>query len=332
MKKVMRCMCMIAVVALAFTSCKKNEEKSTIVASTQEFVMQTEDGDRAYIENFGNHHIHFEVGDMCMLFNINETVPTQSHACAYEAIEEGDVVHFVNAGWGEIAEDIMDGFYGFYPGGPGQTITELNQGENKCKFHVEPVQVYRVDKVSLKDMYMAARVLPDEAAHLSEANFNFKNVCGILALRPYEAAQRTVTSIEVVDNAFNLNGWVELIVPEIDGDELQGLFNNFDMSNPTYVNTLHQYLNRIGYQMTDGDDSMLLACTGEESPNGVQLGSTKASTPVFNIVLRPMALSQGCHMIFSFDDGSVKDVEIPAGAITMKPNTLRLQGLNLDNY
>lgn len=329
MKKVMKCMCMIAVVALAFTSCKKNEQKSTIVASTQEFVMQTEDGERAYIENFGNHHIHFEVGDMCMLFNINETVPTQSHACAYEAIEEGDVVHFQNAGWGEIAEDIMDGFYGFYPGGPGQTITELSQGENKCKFFVDPIQEYREDMVSLKDMYMAAKVTPDEATTMTEANFAFKNICGILQLKPYEAAQRTVTSIEIVDNAFNLSGWCELIIPEVDADEMQALFNNFDMSNPTYVAQLQAYLNRVGYNMTDQGNSITL-----NVPGGVQLGATKAETPAFNFVLRPLALSQGFHVIFTFDDGSVKDCDLShVTSIMMKPNVYRVnQGLNLDNY
>ena len=330
MKKVMKCMCMIAVVALAFTSCKKNEQKSTFVASTQEFVMQTEDGERAYIENFGNHHIHFEEGDMCMMFNISETVPTQSHAALYEAIEEGDVVHFQNSGYGEVSEDILDGYYGFYPGGPGQTITELAQGENKCKFFVDPIQDYRENMVSLKDMYMAARVTPDQATHMSEANFAFKNICGVLELKPFEAAQRTVTSIKIVDNAFDLTGWVELIIPEIDADELQAMFNNFDMSNPTYVAQLQAYLNRVGYNVTDQGNSITL----NMPVGGIQLGATKATTPSFYFVLRPLALSQGFHVIFTFDDDTQKDCDLSqVTRLMMKPNVLTANtGLNMDNY
>ena len=328
MKKVLRCMCMMALVALVFTSCKKKEEKSTFVGATQEFVMQTEDGERAYIENFGNHHIHFEIGDMCMMFNIKEDVPTQSQAALYEAIEEGDVVTFANSGYGEVAEDILDGYYGFYPGGPGQTITELAQGENKCKFFVDPIQEYRENKVSLKDLYMAAKVTPEEAAHMSEANFAFKNIMGILELKPFEAAQRTVTSIEIVDNAFDLTGWVELIIPEVDADEMQALFNNFDMSNPTYVAALHEYMTRVGYSIEDEGNSVTL-----NIPGGIQLGATKAETPAFNFVLRPLALSQGFHVIFTFDDGSQKDCDLSGVNLMMKPNVMKVNtGLNMDNY
>lgn len=325
MKKVMRCMCMMAIVALAFTSCKKNEQKSTFVASTQQLTVQAEDDDRAYIAD--NMKIMFEEGDMCMQFNISVATPTQSHAALYVAQEGGQHVSFENAGLGEIAEDILDGYYAFYPGGPGHTITELGQGENKCKFYIAPEQEYRENKVGANAMYMAARVLPDEAAHLSDVQFQFKNICGVLRLKPYEAAKRTVTSIEIVDNAFDLSGWCELIIPEVDGEEMQSFFNNFDMSNPTYVAELNAYLNRLGYNMTEKGNSITL-----NIPGGVQLGDSKANTPAFNIVLRPLAMSQGCHIILTFADGSTKDMDLSAYNLMQKPNVVKPVNINCDNF
>ena len=48
MKKVIRCLCMIALVALTITSCKKNETKTTFTARTQKLVYEGETN-RAFI-------------------------------------------------------------------------------------------------------------------------------------------------------------------------------------------------------------------------------------------------------------------------------------------
>jgi len=325
MKKVMRCMCMMALVALAFTSCKKKEEgKTTFRAATQEFVIQSEDGERAYID--ANKKIHFEVGDMCMLFNLSEANPMQSASALYEAVEDGNYVLFEESGYGEVPMNALDGgFYCYYPGGPANVRTELNDGENKAKFHLAPVQTYREGMVGLEAMYMAAK--DDAATNLEECDFQMSNICGILQLKPYEAAQRTITSIEIVDNAFDLTGWCELILPELDPDEMQAMFDNFDMSDPSYAATLAAYLTRIGYNVTDKGQSVTL-----DIPGGVQLKDNKTETPVFNIVLRPLALSQGCHIIFTFDDTTTKDVDLSAINLMIKPNVIKPVSLNMDNY
>ena len=327
MKRVIKCFCMMALVALAFTSCKKEEQKSIIKVSSEQLVVESED--RAYIRP--DLQIVFEVGDRCMLFNIDNEVPTHSHCCVYKSLEEGASVSYEDVGYGTIAEDILDAYYGFYPGGEGHTVSLLPQGENKAKFRVEPTQEYRLNKVSMGDMYMAAKV--DDVEHLSEASFDFKNICGILQLKPYEAAQRTVQSIEVVDNTFHLSGWVELIIPEVDPIEMRALFNAYNPSNEDYLRRLNEYKNRIGYNVTDAGYSVVLDCMGEESPNGVQLGSSKSNTPVFNIVLRPLALSNGFHLIFTFTDGTTKDVDLSSlTAVTITPNVIKPVSINLDSF
>ena len=144
---------------------------------------------------------------------------------------------------------------------------------------------------------------------------------------PYEAAQRTVTQIQVVDNHFHLSGWVELIIPEVNPTELKALFNSYNTSDE-WMNAANAIKNRMGYNVTEAGYSITL-----NVPEGVQLGTTKANTPKFNIVLRPLALSQGFHIIFTFDNGDTKDVDLShIRTLCIKPNPRLDQGLNLDNF
>lgn len=326
MKKVLKCLGMMALVAVAFTSCKKENEETSISISSESMI--TVDEDRAYLSE-ATGKTHFEIGDRVMVFNISEETPTMSNCAVYEAVEEGSHVRFVNSGYGDAAQDALDGgYYAYYPFvEPFENIiSELPDGENKAKFHVQPVQTYREDKVSLNDLYMAGY---SDASNLSAAiaEFPMQNIMGVLRLMPYEAARRTVTSIEIVDTHFHLSGWVELIIPEVNATELKNLFNSYSESTD-WMNAANVIKNRLGYNVTDAGYSITL-----NVPGGVQLGDTKASTPKFNIVLRPLALSQGFHIIFTFDDGSVKDVDLSGYTdICIKPNVRRNQGLNLDSF
>ena len=316
MKNTIKYMCMIALMALAFTSCKKTETEekehhSTFKATIEDFEYEDADGEKAYIGQ--NLRVYFEDDDVCMAFNMSEDDPLSSHCATYEVVNnDNGTATFQNCDLGEVAEDMLDAYYAFYPGNivtndgiEHHVITELSEGENKMKFYVSPSQTYREDMVSRNALIMAAMV--DDVDHLSEAHFSFRNLFGVLRLQPYEAAQRSVTSIEIVDNTFTLTGWVELIIPEIGVSKGDG-FNFIDFDK--------------------GGNTVTLNC---EVP--VQLGVSKPTTPAFNIVLRPLALSQGFHIIFSFDDGSVKDVDLSSyNSLMIRPNVVWNQGLNLDNY
>lgn len=335
MKKVFRCLGMMALVALAFTSCKKNEEQTTFKASAPQLII--EDEDRAYVDGLV---INFEVNDRVMIMNINETAPEESHCANYKAIQQGSHVEFVNAGEGTvgIAED--GGYYAYYPSflvqvdewdfQPDRIITELEFGENKSKFYVSPDQEYRENLVPRKDFYLAGHTTQAQAPTLADADFQMKSICGVLELKPYEAAQRTVTSIEIVDNFFTLTGWTELIVPEIDADEMMTLFNGFDPTSTTWMDALNTWKTETGFNVTGPGKGN--SVTLHMPAGGVQLGATKATTPAFNIVLRPLALTYGCHIIFTFDDGNTKDIDLSTKNLKIKPNTVKTVGLNMDNY
>ena len=333
---------MMALVALAFTSCKKNEEtKRSFYATGQEFHVVNMDEDRAYVD--AQKKFHFEKGDVCMVFNIDETTPTNSHAALYGAVEDGvEDVHFVNIGYGEVAEDMLDGYYAFYPGGPGHTITYLANGENKAKFYVAPEQEYRENMVPKDALYAAAKA--SDGSHLmGDTYFLFTPINGVLQLKPFDENQRVITKIEIEDCGFSLSGLVELIIPEVDPVEMNSLFNHYDLSNPTYVNRLNEYIARVGYNVTDEtihnpiDDSDFHYVKGNKMtltvPGGVQMGTTKANTPAFNIVLRPLALSQGFKITYTFDDESTAVADYSNyNGLMICPNTVHVVGNNVTNY
>ena len=334
MKKVIKCMGMMALIALAFTSCKK-QEQSTCKATIQDLVV--EDEDRAYID--GNYKVHFEVGDRIMIFNISNSDPLESESATYRTVDEGTHVELVHSGFGNVGNAEDAGYYAYYPSSfvdgpsgapePDRIDVLLEDGENKSRFLVSPEQEYRPDMVALKDFYLAGHVTQAEAPTIGMANFHMQFICGVLQLKPYEAAQRTVTRIEVVDNFFNLSGWVEVIIPEIDNAEMTTLFNSFNPADPTWVDALNTWRTKTGFNVTGAEMGNVM---GLDIPGGVQLGNTKATTPVFNIVLRPLALTYGCHIIFHFADGGMKDIDLSSKNLKIKPNVVKSVGLNMDNY
>ena len=329
MKNTMKYMCMIALVALVVTSCNKTKEeqprRSTFQATTGYVEFEDLDLNKVYISS--DYKIYFEEGDVVMLFNLSKEHPSQSHCATYEAVEEGDTVTFQNCNWGQVAEDPLDaGYFAYYSGNfisgdsiEHYVITELSEGENKCKFFLSPTQTYREDMVSRNALPLVASV---DSVQLSDANFTFKSPCGILSLKPYEANPRSVTQIEIVDDSLNISGWVELIVDEFNYKEMERAFNIGDSS-------WEAWKTKVGYQLT-GPNMGNSVTLNINSP--VQLGSSSASTSVFNIVLPPLALSFGGHIIFTFSDGSLMDCDIPANVITIRPNVCRVKGLNLDNF
>lgn len=306
MNKLMKCIGMMVLVALSFTSCNKTEEKhnSTFRAIIKDAAYEVVGEDKVYVDS--DNKIQFEQGDVCMVFNLDDDHPANSHCATYEALESGNFVGFQNCGLGEVAEEKLDYFMAFYPGGSDRFQSQLSEDYNKAKFIISDQQYYRADKVSRGDLFMAATV---DAANLSQGCFVFQSMMGVLQLQPYDSVQRTVTSIQVVDNVFNLTGEVEVNISQL-GAKSSSIFDVMDGSK-------------------DGGYTVTL----NMPYGGVQLGNTKATTPKFNIALRPLALAWGCHIIFTFDDGHVKDVDLSADqGIQIKPNTVTNVGLNLDYY
>jgi hypothetical protein len=334
MKKVFRCLGMMALVALAVTSCKKQEEQATFTASIEDFVVEVGE-DRAYIDALNK--IHFEMGDRLMIFNISVDSAEMSHCATYKAIADGNRVEFVNSGMGTVGVALDGGYYAYYPATlvpdpdddwgfvSDRIITELEFGQNKSKFYLAPEQEYRPNMVARKDFYLAAHLTQQQAPNLALANFMMKSVCGIWTLQPYDTQRRKLTKIQIVDHAVALSGWVEVILPELNYDEMMAMFSNFNPDDPS---NLAAYAQRVGYRVEDASDTITLRLPAE----GVQLGANRATTPDFNVVLRPGALMRGFDVIFTFEGGHqyIKHISNGTAAQTnVIPNYRKSNGFNL---
>ena len=297
---------MIAVVALAFTSCKKNENDTKSFAfngSVEQFVEVNENGEfeRMYIDEGLN--TCFEEGDQFGVYCITDN--GSSSALYY--LNEG----YLKPIWG--MNNVYSNFSGegaYYAFYPGQNSTDFDPDNNMGTWVVDATQDYRaprevngveVAQMPWKSVYMAAK--DDQHKTLNQCYFAFRNIMGALSLKLYSPEGKTVTSIEVKDNHFNLAGTVHLRVNEIDPVEMQTYFKNYDESNTAYMADLIAYIgpDRLNYSLEGGSHTVVMNC-GE----GVELGETADAATRFLIVLRPLALMDGCEITVNFGNGTHK--------------------------
>jgi hypothetical protein len=303
MNKFAKAMCMTAVVALAFTSCKKNDQSVQsfkLNGVTEQFVEVNEEGgdfEKAYLD--GSNKVQFEQGDAMMVFNLNTTSP---HSSVYTlgADNVWSTTGYMNP--------ITDGnYYAFYPAG--NVVSQDLINGFRATFQLKDTQYYRVDNsgnvMMPKDaLYMAAK--DETATNLNNAFFDFKNICGMLSMKFYSPSGKKITSIEIKDNKFNIVGNVSLKIDKIDPTYLTTLFNNYS-DDEAYQNTLANYLNgatnpdNIGYTVTNSSNVVTLKCV-EEGEEGIALGKTKAKATRFLVVMRPLALLEGMTITIHFSN------------------------------
>ena len=313
----MRLLCLSAVVALAFVSCKKTDNETVIFnGSTQQFVAD-EGFEKVYINP--NNMVVFEQGDLVKLFNLSTSNPSISEMATYAARETGELVHF------QLADNPMSttthgAFYAFYPG-ENVTSATLNT-DNKAVFKLNTVQEYRLvdDKptISKKDLYMASMVTGVQ--ELQDANFQFDNICGILALKYYDTEGWTLKSLRVEDKHFGLTGDVHLYVPGIRTNGLVEVCEAYDPANPEATATqIADFKYQFGYSVTNADNKVTLDL-GEE---GFTLSQDSANPSVFYIVLRPLALSHGYRVIATDMNGNEYTIVDSDNNKKILPNTIK---------
>lgn len=311
MNRILKGACIVAVIALAFTSCKKNENKAHSFLATVEET-GVEDGERVYLTPGSNPQIFFEQGDQVLLYNIDYAGGPNSYYGVYTARNTGSQAYFDYQS-GPIIEhlDRADAFFGFYPG---QRVNNayLSQS-NYGIFDVPNHQTYReINGVSaLPERSFAMAAKRDDINSLVDATFPFQPIMGILHLQlKTNGEERTVTSIVYEDNTFNVAGDVHMKIHEVDPVEMTWLFDNYDSSNPTYLARLNDYINTTGY-FVDGaayGKTMTLDC-GE----GVVINGTAKD---FYISLRPLAFMNGATITINTTDG-------PAVISTTRDNRIR---------
>lgn len=331
MKKILKGVCMLALVAMAFTSCKKNENKAhTFYATSEELVVSNVD--RAYIVYQGNSaSTDFEAGDQIMMYNLNYSDPRQTYYGVYTARTTGHTVPYDYQS-GPIIDHMskQDAFFGYYPG---QRVNNAYLADrNVVVFNIPNYQNYReingVAAPAERSMAMAAKYETDDpVATIDDADLQFKNIMGVLRLDLRSNTPRTVKSIVFEDKKFNITGDVHLRIDKVDDTRLLSLINRFSANydtNPSYMAELNDCINDLGY-FVDGEkgNTITLNC-GE----GVQINGTAKP---FYIALRPAAYYAGCIITINFEEGEPAVINSSRNNM-FKPNDLKVMPLLVDNY
>lgn len=315
MNKFAKVICMIAVVALAFTSCKKNETERAFVkdVTTQEFVQQYDEewGEKAY---FNGSWIEFEENDAFLLFAYSPTNPTNGYQNGYtwyKYTHWGTIPYLVwveQLGFGLSNPDndyipYSDAWYAFYPA---QNVSDINlEGEHgKATFTVSPTQTYRANRVPENAMYMACK--DDTHKDVLQTQLAFQNICGVLGIRLYSPSGRVVKSIQVTDHAFNIAGDVRCNFDQIVSDQLMSWCTNYQYTND-YNDAMYAWLREnLGYELVGNNTSRTI--TLDCGTNGVALGTSPSNPTQFYIVLRPLALVKGCDIKVTFMGGPAWEI------------------------
>ncbi len=312
MKKLVKGICLLGVVALVATSCNKQETTAKVyrgVNFDETFVVETGngfDGGRVYIDD--NYRVSFEEGDLAMFFNVDDADAANSQAALYKVTTAGNNPEFEpNQSDVTIDDEMMDAKYAFYPG---QNVDKDQlANENRAIFKLDPVQNYRAGKISKDALYMAAKI--DNA---DNDVFAFRNICGVLVMKFYSPSGKTVENIAITDNNLNLTGDVTLKVNKVDPAELMDFFRNFDSATAAEIAALKDDL---GYSVDVSGNTVTL--------DGINttLGTTAADAETFYFVLRPLACMNGFDMVITFDDATTKTISTTRDN-RIKPNTLRV--------
>jgi len=335
MNKIVKYVCMIAVVALAFTSCKKNDTKSTVMAVSEQLESYDDDfeNEKAYLDT--KNRIYFEKGDKFIVFNIKNDKPSESVWTVADAKTSGTNVNIdiwagttAPTGFGSL----KDAYYCYYPywDENDNAVVAPDLGtDNGATFTLRETQTFRKSGTNTLipkgALYMAAKC---DNADWDNSSYNFRNICGVLSLKFYStsASHQYVKSIKVTDNSVNLVGKLRLKVDKVDPDEMIRLLDAF-IASPGDANVMNQisnYKDIVGYMpdftgFTD-PKSVTLICGDENSP--LQIGDTKTKATRFLIVMRPLALYNGGKITVTFADNSTKEITIPSNS-TIIPNGIR---------
>jgi len=322
MKKILRGVCMMAVVALAFTSCKKNNEQNEGIrfSGVTEAFEVTPCEDRAYIGTNSNQSF-FEINDQIMVYNLDEEA-TKTNYGIYWTKTGGHIVDwFYSSGTVINHRDASTTtLFAFYPA---EIVNNarLWEGDNEAMFEIVDHQTYRKlnGQVVVPKGTLAMAAKDEIAQDVEEEQFKFKNIMGVLKLNLKSSTGKTVKSIVYEDNMFYVTGRVHLKINQVDPDEMTWLINNYNPSNTTYMNRLQDYIDATNYFVDDAHVSLKGKTMTLDCGDGVKLNSTAQP---FLITLRPLAGYAGFKVTINFTDDSSYVITTTNNNM-IKPNDIR---------
>jgi hypothetical protein len=336
-KKIIYGVCMLGLVALVATSCKKKDENTNSFAAkfgTLQIV-NIDDDDRAYFDPT-TLQTYFVAGDQIMVYNINDD-PAKSKRAIFQAetdCDENYVSTFVNT-----QENIgyAPGYHAFYPAGMATTFDGTYQTFYWGRTQVAYPMSANFSSYALQDISIP------QAAYTTydEQFFRFALIFGMARFKvqcaPYNpgpnGVDRYVRMIEVRDNQFNLHGSVRLKPNKIDTAKLNTMMRYLRESDDiSYDQMWQEYVishegDGLGYSAIGGGKDVVYDYSGMNGGNGAILNNTDDT--YLWVGLRPGAFAYGFEVDIHVYDPSANGGEGGTKVITINKwkNPNRLYGI-----
>jgi hypothetical protein len=250
MKKIVRTLCLVAMVALVATSCKKKEEEVTELTLTMEEVQGFQagpsfDGSKIYLDPNAGYAPRWNANDAVMVYNLASDGNSTCEEFTATAASEGQpnaTFYGNNIG---AKKDL--GYFVFFNADKA-TREILNNNDNLETFKVLPNQTY--DPAYLIDRSALVLASPAESSTGESFNFNLQHIFGILNVAIADNlgnGGNKVNKIVVRDDFNNITGTLDLKLNEVNPAEFTRLMNLLETNQTTYAAQLSNYLNTLGY-------------------------------------------------------------------------------------
>jgi len=307
-KKIIYGACMLGLVALVATSCKKKEDNTNSFASNYgTFQAVIIDGERAYFDP-ETLLTYWDENDQIKVFNF-----ANGRACVFQTQDAGqNTGNFVSL---DGAIGSAPGYYAFYPASmaeadfDGEYQTFELKAIQKCRATDEEYESYAMQDVSIPQ---AAYTTAQERHFYFNIIFGmakFKLKCGPGAPSTPGGlgVTRYVEKIVVRDNHFNLHGTVTLRPNKIWPDTLSAMMTRLKaggVNDPQYKRLWNEYvINELGYSAIPGENGTTLTYDYTALNNGKGVKLSANHDMYLWVGLRPGAFAYGFEVDLYVRDG-----------------------------
>jgi hypothetical protein len=325
MKKVTRiigAICMMGLLTFVSTSCKKNQENGemTINVVVSEY---EEDGERAYIDP--NLQFWWHEFDQVRVYNLAEEANADESATSvFTKIGNTTSTQTARFRGPSVGTKKAEGYRVFYPvkmvknNDDDEMINATLWNENRQIFQVGKKQQYRYYQTtehphaSMVDGNAMPMAINMES--LTDA-VNLKHVFGVASflIRQNFGQNLVIDSIKLVDNFHNLTGDVSVKLTSVVAANMTYVSDQFfgrgEPGDPDYIAGYHGFtqeyvdgvvapaLANLGWMPERTGKEITLDCTYKHDDGETKGEALTTSNTEFAISLRPLALSEGFHLL-----------------------------------
>jgi hypothetical protein len=294
-KKIIYAVCMMGLIAVVATSCKKKEETATYAAQIE----CLEDGgvfgveERAYMDP-STFTVYWNTGDEIKVYNIKDNY-LQTITEIY-TVDQGNTTssHVTGASVGTNSV-----FYAFYPASMCKTGEHLLEGNYEV-FELSDEQPLATPGGAWT---FCNTSLPMAAKCVDHKTFDFKNIFGVARFRltasgTDQGGTWRIAGLKVVDNHFHLSGQVTLKPHKLNSDKLTQIMSAFkggaDLNNIGLYNSyvLSHTGDGLGYSAQGGGNYVIYSLL-DRPGGGLEVSAANNQSVDILVSLRPGALAYG---------------------------------------